>query len=303
MKFSKLNFEDKNIEIIRDFDFEFIAKLHSLSEKGKNLVFLLDEKYLDNKVVNLISGVITYRNVAEALTKKSPNLGLVASDNPKETFYKVYLHLYDNNFFSESFDSRISDKAIIHPKAYIASRNVVVGENTIIEEGVIVKENVVIGKNCLIQSGTILGNDCFETAIIDGKQQLIPHSGKLIIGNNVVIQSNCTISKGLFPTKNTYIDDEVIIADMVHIAHGVHIKYRSRIAAGVIIAGNTTIGSNVWIGPSAVISNGLTIGNNAFIAIGSVVVSNVADNQKVAGNFAIDFKTFKKFIGRIRIGN
>jgi len=289
----------ESLTILRDAEFKYAVKLHSLSEQGDNLIFVEQSSYAERLNPQLVSAVITTPELGNFLLSKYPEIGVAVCSNPKEVFYKIHIRLVETEY-SKKAENRISEKAKIHPGAIIASSNVVIGPNTVVEEGAIIKEGVIIGENCLIQSGTVIGNDCFETAIIGGVQRLIPHAGKVIIGNNVVIQSMCSISKGLFPTRDTVIEDEVIIADHVHIAHGVHIKKRARIAAGVIVAGYVTIGSGAWIGPSATVSNGINIGDNAFVTIGSTVVSNVNDSDRVAGNFAIDYKKFLKFMGQIR---
>jgi UDP-3-O-[3-hydroxymyristoyl] glucosamine N-acyltransferase len=289
----------ESLTILRDAEFKYAVKLHSLSEQGDNLIFVEQSSYAERLNPQLVSAVITTPELGNFLLSKYPEIGVAVCSNPKEVFYKIHIRLVETEY-SKKAENRISEKAKIHPGAIIASSNVVIGPNTVVEEGAIIKEGVIIGENCLIQSGTVIGNDCFETAIIDGVQRLIPHAGKVIIGNIVVIQSMCSISKGLFPTRDTVIEDEVIIADHVHIAHGVHIKKRARIAAGVIVAGYVTIGSGAWIGPSATVSNGINIGDNAFVTIGSTVVSNVDDSDHVAGNFAIDYKKFLKFMGQIR---
>jgi UDP-3-O-[3-hydroxymyristoyl] glucosamine N-acyltransferase len=289
----------ESLTILRDAEFKYAVKLHSLSEQGDNLIFVEQSSYAERLNPQLVSAVITTPELGNFLLSKYPEIGVAVCSNPKEVFYKIHIRLVETEY-SKKAENRISEKAKIHPGAIIASSNVVIGPNTVVEEGAIIKEGVIIGENCLIQSGTVIGNDCFETATIDGVQRLIPHAGKVIIGNNVVIQSMCSISKGLFPTRDTVIEDEVIVADHVHIAHGVHIKKRARIAAGVIVAGYVTIGNGAWIGPGATVSNGINIGDNAFVTIGSTVVSNVDDSDHVAGNFAIDYKKFLKFMGQIR---
>lgn len=52
------------------------------------------------------------------------------------------------------------------------------------------------------------------------------------------------------------------------------------------------IGNNVWIGMNAVILKGVTVGDNSVVAAGSVVTKSVAPNTVVAGNPAVQVKTF-----------
>jgi len=53
-----------------------------------------------------------------------------------------------------------------------------------------------------------------------------------------------------------------------------------------MVSGNVIIGNSVWIGPSSTIRDGIKIGSNAKIRLGSVVLTDVAENEDVSGNFA-----------------
>lgn len=286
------------LNVVQDGEFRHLAKLNTLSPVGGNLIFIEDIKYARDVDPTLVSCVITRVDLVDTLLSQSPGIGVAASEQPRESFYKIHHYLLDSGFYFAKKPTYVHPSAVIAPGVKIAPHNVRIGANTVLEDGVIIKENVVIGNNCLIQSGTIIGNDCFEVTTIDGVQTLVRHAGQVIIGNNCVIQSNCTISRGLFPSRNTVIGEEVIIADLVHIAHGVHIGHKTRIAAGVVVAGNVEVGENVWIGPSAVISNNIVVEDKAYISIGAVVVRNVKAGEKVAGNFAIEYRTLLKTLGR-----
>jgi ADP-glucose pyrophosphorylase len=66
--------------------------------------------------------------------------------------------------------------------------------NNILKGGL---QNTIIGDNCLIQSGTIIGEDCFAFKREEETSELekFPHYGKVIIKNNVEIFSNYSIAK------------------------------------------------------------------------------------------------------------
>ncbi|MFC5262130.1 CatB-related O-acetyltransferase [Kribbella qitaiheensis] len=54
--------------------------------------------------------------------------------------------------------------------------------------------------------------------------------------------------------------------------------------------GNTVIGNDVWIGRDAVVMPGVTIGDGAIIAVGAMVVADVAPYTTVGGNPARPLK-------------
>jgi len=80
-----------DLDIIKDCEFDFAVKTHSLSNNGKNLIFVLDNKYLSDINMSLVSGIITTHHLLDYFSKKFPNIGLAVSKNPKEIFYKFIL--------------------------------------------------------------------------------------------------------------------------------------------------------------------------------------------------------------------
>jgi len=285
--------------LIRNSSFKTLGKLNALFS-DETLIFISESKYI-RFLSNKISAVITTEEIYSQIQSEYPQIGILVVENPKNYFFEIHKYLYENNYYFKEFESLISYKAIISDKnTFISDINVKIGDNTIIEPNVVIHKNTEIGNNCVIRSGTIIGTEGFEVIEIDGINQVVPHGGKVIINDNVEIQANNTISKGLFPSRNTIIHEEVKTDNLVHIAHGAWIGKRAKIAASAMIAGSVTIGKNVWIGPSAVISSGINIGDNASITLGSVVTKNVAEGQKVSGNFAIEHSKFLNFLKSIR---
>jgi len=275
-----------NLNVFNDGSFRNLGKLNALDEDN-TLSFLTEEKYIPllkktDKVTCLI--------VRNELIERIPffNGGIIVSENPKSTFFMIHRYLIDMELYQKSFKTRIAPSAKIAKTAVISEKNVEIGENVIIEDYVVIKENTIIGDNSKIRSGTVISSSGFEAEIIDNIQKIVPHAGWVIIGKNVEIQANCTISKGLFPSKNTIIQDEVITDNLVHIGHGSIIGKRSRIAPNATISGNVTIGKKVWIGPSVTISNNIIVKDYADIVIGSVVISDIEREEKVSGNFALN---------------
>jgi UDP-3-O-[3-hydroxymyristoyl] glucosamine N-acyltransferase len=199
----------------------------------------------------------------------------------------------------KDFPSEISEEAIIHPKAYIADKNVRVGRGTVIEPGVTILERTVIGEDVILRAGCTLGSQGFEFKRIDGKILNVAHAGGLMIGNRVEIQANSALSRSIFGGF-TELGEDTKLDNLVHIAHNVTIGKRCFLAACAMIAGSVSIGNDVWIGPGASISSGITIGDDAQITIGSVVTRDVLHNQRVTGNFAIEHKRFLAFLKSIR---
>lgn len=106
-----------------------------------------------------------------------------------------------------------------------------------------------------------------------------PDSGKISIGDYVLISPGCRISAC----------DEIVIGDNVMMANGVYITdsdwhgiydrvNRPKEQHPVIIK------ENVWLGDHATILKGVTIGENTIVGAGAVVSKDVPANVVVAGN-------------------
>ena len=157
------------------------------------------------------------------------------------------------------------------------------------------------------------GNDSFEgwnedldfilgigdNAIRVKVAQLIKSKNKKIcnvIHPTASIGQKVTIGEGNFIARNVSVSPLVSIGNycilntgciMEHeciIHNGVHI------APGAVIAGNVTVGENTFIGANAVVKQGVVIGKNVIIGAGSVVLKDVLDQKKIAGNPAKEIR-------------
>ncbi|HRV03306.1 MAG TPA: UDP-3-O-(3-hydroxymyristoyl)glucosamine N-acyltransferase [Mesotoga sp.] len=297
MRLIELSNQVNWVTVEKDGEFEALGKLNALTSEH-TLVFLNDEKYIAQIGNSMVSAVITNEKIASTL--KELDVGILVTDNPKRDFYRIHDHLIDSGFYFETFETLIDESAVISPKAYIAPKNVRIGKNTVIYPNAVILENSLIGDNCVIMSGTIVGSEGYEVVDIEGHNQIVRHAGWAVLKNDVQIEANTVVCKGLFPTRNTILHEEVTIDNLVHVAHGVEIGKKSKIVALAMLGGNTRIGENVWIGPSAVITSGISIGDEAAVTLGSVVTRNVPAGKRVSGNFAIDHERFIQFLKSIR---
>lgn len=289
-------------KLLNDGDFNSLGYITHVPQKNKILSFAgnLDFycKALENKAISCL--LITEDLSKEIVLNVPKSLGILVCKNPMNTFFELNKYLVENtNFYGQSNKSVISPSANIHRTASISETNVTIGLNCIIEAGVVIHSNVNIGNNSIIRANTVIGSEGFEFKKINNQIESIPHSGGVLIGERVEIQSLCAVDRGIFGA-NTIIGDDTKIDNMVHIAHGVVIGKRCMLPACTMIAGAVQIGDDVWIDPASSISHEVKIGSRAKITIGSVVTKDVISDQKVAGNFAIDYQKFINFIKSIR---
>lgn len=282
-----------NETILKEGEFDNLGLLKFNSDKL--LVNFYDESYLPTLLQNPhISCIITTKALAPLFDTN--RYGILISENPNKTFYNIHDYLLDNTeFYWKNFTTRIAESAKIHPRAIVADRNVSIGEQCIIEANVVINENTLIGDHVIIRAGTIIGGEGFEFKTIENKVFAVRHAGGVKINDNVEIQYNCTVDKSVFKSF-TKIGANTKIDNLVYIAHNNNIGNNCRIAGSAAILGSSTIGNNVWIGPNSSISSEITIGDEAKVTIGAVVTRDVAEGQRVSGNFAVDHGKFIPFL-------
>ncbi len=243
-----------------------------------------------------IVAVVVPKNLVAQVPR---DLGLIQSENPLETVYKIHEYLCGlKNHYWLDFETKIDPTADIHKAAMIADKNVIIGANTIIDAGCVIKERTIIGKNCIIGPSAVIGGDAFEMVIMDGKQRLIKQGGGVYIGNGVVIQSSTNVDRATF-SGFTYVDDNVGIDARVHVAHDCFIGKNTKITACAEVSGRVIIGQGAYLGPNCTISNGITLGKNSRVSLGAVVTRNIEDNQTVSGNFAVEHSKWLRFISKL----
>ena len=288
MRISKI--VSNGYKIINEKDFDYLGIIDSITDY-KICTFIEDEKYI-SQIKSNVSMIITTYEIYK-LMSSNDNIGFVIVDSPKKVFFDLHNSLCDNgDYVREEFNTRIGKNCHISKLAYISPKNVVIGDNVTIEEFVSIKSNTVIGDNCFIGSGSVIGGDGFEYKKYDNKTVKVKHYGGVILENNVSVDYNSCIDKAIYPWDDTLIKEYTRIDNLVHIAHACKIGKRVFMPAGSVIAGRVEIGDDSWIGIGVSIRNGLKIGKNARCNMGAVVTKNVADNESVTGNFAIEHSKF-----------
>ncbi len=100
----------------------------------------------------------------------------------------------------------------------------------------------------------------------------IPENFGIQILANVTLGVHCQLGRGVILNSCANVEHECTLADGVHIA------------PSATLLGVVNVGENAFVGANATILPFLNIGKNATIGAGSVVLKNVADFAKIAGN-------------------
>lgn len=96
------------------------------------------------------------------------------------------------------------------------------------------------------------------------------HPGTVVMAC-CVINADTVIGKNGIVNSHASVDHDCLIGDAVHIA------------PGTTVCGGVRIGSGTLIGAGTTILPGIHVGASAVVGAGSVVISDIADNQVVAG--------------------
>ena len=211
-------------------------------------------------------------------------------DNPRLAFIKVVRQFFTAPEISKSIHptavieegTTIGNNVSIGAHCYIGPK-VKIGDGCVILPNVSIYGDVEIGENCYVKPGAVIGGPGFGFEYDENGEPLqFPHSGKVIIGNNVYIGANATIDRATMDA--TIIEDNVKIDNLVHIAHNCRVGKNTLMTGCSTISGGVQVGESSWVAPNATVYQQVKIGEKSTIGIGSVVLRNVDKEKTVFGN-------------------
>ena len=180
------------------------------------------------------------------------------------------------------YSAKIDQDVAIGAHCYIGP-GVSIASGTVIMPNVSIYGKVTIGHNCYIKPGAVIGGSGFGFEYDeDGIPLQFPHTGEIIIGDNVYIGANATIDRATLDA--TIIEDNVKIDNLVHIAHNCIVGKNTLMTGCSTISGGVKVGENCWIAPNSTVYQQLKIGANSRIGMGAVVLRSVKPGVTVFGN-------------------
>lgn len=193
----------------------------------------------------------------------------------------------------------IDDRAEIGKNSVIGSgckigENSRIGRNCRIDSNVVVYHNCNIGKHVIIAANSVIGSTGFGYVRKNGKHQLIPHNGGVVIEDFVEIGANCCVDRAKFG--NTIIGAGTKIDNLVQIAHNVVIGKCCLIAGQAGIAGSCKLGDGVVLAGQVGIMDNLEIGSGTIVGAQAGVMHNAGSSRQLLGSPAIELKEEMKLI-------
>lgn len=236
-----------------------------------DLVFADRAKFLDILREKRPAAVVADRDLAGKLADL-PELAVLVSPNVKLAM-ALLRQAYDDRDLRDTEWPRIHPSAVIHgsvavpddaiigPGAVIGARvslgarvvvmanavvehDAVIGAETVLHPGVVVCYRCEIGSQCILKPGCVIGAEGFGFAQDEQRRNYrIPHMGRVVVGDRVVIGANTTVDRGTYG--ETRIHSGTIVDALCHFGHNVVLGEDCIICAQTGLSGSTQFGKRV----------------------------------------------------------
>ena len=176
---------------------------------------------------------------------------------------------------------RVGAGSVLHPQVTLYP-DVCVGADCTLHARVVVREGTRIGDRVVLQAGVVLGTDGFGYVFDEGGGwEHIPHTGGVIIEDDVEVGANSTIDRSML--RDTRIGRGTKIDNLVMIGHNCEVGEHAILAAQVGMAGSSTVERRVIMMGQSALAGHLTVGEGAFVGGRAAVSSDVPPHTRVWG--------------------
>ncbi len=284
-----------------------------------SLIFVSEAKQLEFLSKSTPAVVVTTKALADEVPDQVNCVLTVKNVRLAQALIKQHYCDYD---MSDAEWEDIHPSAVIHASAQLAGdvrigpnvvvgANVKIGANTQIRANCVIESDVQIGEACIINSlvnighacqlgdrvilrpGVIIGNEGFGFAQDDSAQyQRVPHTGIVVIEDDVQIGSNCNIDRATYG--KTVIKRGVKIDALCHVAHNCYIGEDSLFVAQSGVAGSATIGRRVVSSGQTGILDHKNIADDVVLVHRCGVTEDITQSGMWAGTPP---KPFKEYVG------
>lgn len=183
--------------------------------------------------------------------------------------------------------ARIGASTVIGANCFIG-QDTTIGQRCRLDANVAVYYQCRIGNDCIVQANSTIGSTGFGYYFINGRHELIPHNGGVILEDNVEIGANSCVDRAKFG--NTLIGAGTKIDNQVQVAHNVQIGKHCLLAGQAALAGSVRLGNYVVLAGRTAIVDNRTIGDQVLLGACSLVIGDVESQQKMTGSPAQDLQ-------------
>ncbi len=186
---------------------------------------------------------------------------------------------------------RIGAYTVIGANCSIGERTQI-GSRCRLDSNVVVYHDCRIGDFCILQSHCTIGATGFGYAFVDGRHQLIPHNGGVVLEDGVEIGANSCVDRAKFG--QTIIGAGTKIDNLVQVGHNVRIGRMCLLAGQVGLAGSAVLGDGVVLAGQVGVADHITVGSGAMAGAAATIVENVEPGCQVWGTPAQEISAEKR---------
>lgn len=168
-------------------------------------------------------------------------------------------------------NSVIGDHCVLKSHIHIG-HGVTLGAHCTIHAHVTVYDQCQIGSRVTIHASTVIGSDGFGYTFVDGKHLKVPHTGQVVIHDDVEVGANTAIDRATMGA--TVIGEGTKIDNLVQIAHSVKLGKHNILCGFTGIAGSTTSGDHVIFAANVGVSDHVRIDKGVILGARTGVPPN-----------------------------
>jgi UDP-3-O-[3-hydroxymyristoyl] glucosamine N-acyltransferase len=282
-----------------------LADVRPLSEAGPtHLTFIGDRKQLSKVSGSLAGAVIVSSKLADSL--ESGRTWLVAAD-AQYAFIQAMLIFRPQpvrQLTGISHRANVATTAVIGkdvniaPGAFVGEHAVIgngceigpnavvsdrcrLGANVTLHATAVLYREVVIGDRSIIHSGAVIGADGFGYRFIEGRYERIPHTGTVVIEEDVEIGACTTIDRAM--VGETRIGAGTKLDNLIMIGHNCRLGKHNAFASQVGLAGSVTSGDYVRCAGQVGIADHLHLGTGCTLGAKAGVMNDIPDGSHQIG--------------------
>ena len=229
-------------------------------------------------------------------------VGLAVSDNPRRSFYELHNALAANTtIYGERSPTQIHPTAVLHPGAIVNPVGVQIGARTTIGPGAVLHAGTVLGADVRIDAGAVIGSEAFQVSARTGDYLELRHMGGVQIGDHTHVHAGAIVAQGQL-SQPTVIGERCQIGNGAFVSHQCVLGHHVFVGHHATVNGRVKVGDGAWVGPGAVVSDRVVLSDGCEVALGSVVIHDVAADARVAGLPALDRYTMFRHAVAVRRG-
>lgn len=194
--------------------------------------------------------------------------------------------------------SRVGARARLYSGVFIGA-NATVGADCVLGANACVGDRCVLGDRVVLKAGAIIGGDGFGFYFDRGAHQRVPHTGNVVIEDDVEIGSSSCVDRAKFGS--TRIATGCKIDNLVQIAHNCRLGPHSLMAGQAALAGSVRTGAYCVFGGRAGALDGAEIGERVTFAAEAVSAGvTIQSGQTVLGFPAVEIGEQRRILAAQR---